>query len=175
MQRYYKDNKERFYKQTHSFNIMSYKRFFKIISQEVIRDFTSFGNPIILIIISAIFLGITVKLLYIILGLLLVELFCWIIKFFYYKKRPKEEVHANIPERMNAGSFPSLHSARSSFIFTSLFLLSNSIGLRILFIILIIIVGLTRISLKKHYLSDIIAGYFIGIIFSLIENYLNFF
>ncbi len=154
---------------------MSYKRFFKIVSGEVIRDFTSFGNPFILIIISSIFIGIEIKLLYIILGLLLTEMFCWIIKFFYYKKRPKEEVHANILERINAGSFPSLHSARSSFIFTCLFILSDNIILKILFITLIIIVGLTRIHLKKHYLSDIIAGYFIGIILSLILHQFNFF
>lgn len=154
---------------------MSYRRFFKNISQEVIRDFTSFGNPVILIIISAIFVGIAIKLLYILLGLMLVEIFCWAIKFFYYKKRPQEEVNDNTPERINAGSFPSLHSARSSFVFTCLLFLSDNIILKILFITLIIIVGLTRISLKKHYLSDVIAGYFIGITLSIVLNQFNFF
>lgn len=147
---------------------MSYHRFFKNTSEEITRDFTSFGNPFILLIIATIFIGVSLKLLYIALGLLIVELFCWVIKFFYYKKRPKEEVHSNILERINAGSFPSLHSARSSFIFVSLFLLADNIILKIIFIILIALVGLTRISLKKHYRSDVIAGYIIGIAISLL-------
>lgn len=153
---------------------MKYHRFLKNISEEAIRDFTSFGNPFLLLIISAMFVGITTRLSYIALGLLSIEVLCWIIKYFYYKKRPKEEAHSNIPERINAGSFPSLHSARSSFVFVSLFMLTDNLIFKILFITLIAIVGLTRILLRKHYLSDIIAGYVIGILTSITLKFLGF-
>ena len=154
---------------------MKYIPFLKKITSETIRDLTSFGNPIVLLIVSIIFLGINIKIISIIIGLITVELFCIIIKYFLHRERPKKENYENTIERINAGSFPSLHSARSSFVFSSLLLISTVLSQKIFFLILILIVGITRILMKKHYISDVIAGYIIGIGFSLLFNYLKFF
>jgi len=154
---------------------MSYKRFFQNSANEIIRDFTSFGDPFLLILVSAIAIGVNFKLAAVIIGLAFIELFSSTIKFFYYKKRPKQEKYDNFLERINAGSFPSLHSARSSFVFVSLFFLFNNNYLRIVLLLIPLIVGLTRISLKKHYISDIIAGYVIGILASIAIKLCGFF
>ncbi len=143
---------------------MSYKRFLQNSAAEITRDFTSFGNPFLLIFVSAIAIGVNFRLAAIIGGLVFVELFSSTIKFFYYKRRPKQEKYDNFLERINAGSFPSLHSARSSFVFVTLFFLFSNYYLKIVLLLIPIIVGMTRISLKKHYLYDIIAGYIIGIL-----------
>lgn len=144
------------------------KRFFKNSVSEIMRDFTSFGNPFLLILVSAIAIGVNIKLGIIMGGLVFVEFFGSIIKFFYYKKRPREEKYENVLEKINGGSFPSLHSARSSFVFVSLFFLFNNYYLKIVLLLIPLIVGLTRISLKKHYLSDVIGGYAIGILTALL-------
>ncbi len=141
---------------------MKYERYFKNIASELIRDLTAFGNPAILLIISILILGVNRNILFIILGLLLTEFISGAIKFFYHKERPNKEEHSNILERLNARSFPSLHSARSAFVFVTFFALSDNIYLKILFLMMPIIIGITRILLKKHYLIDVIAGYILG-------------
>lgn len=146
------------------------KAFTKKILNEIVRDLTSFGNPIILIIISAILLGFGLNLIIIILGLIIVEIICSIIKLIYKKERPNKEEHSNILEKINSRSFPSLHAARSSFVFLTLFFLSNSNISKTMFIAMILLIGLTRILLKKHYLIDVIVGYAIGGIIFLITR-----
>lgn len=139
-----------------------YKKFFNNLFAEIIRDFSSFGSPFILILFSLILIGINFKLLGIIVGLIFVETFGSLIKFFYYKKRPNEEKYNNFLEKIDSSSFPSLHSARSSFVFLSLFLFYDS-PTKIILLFIPLIVGLTRVLLKKHYVLDVIAGYFLGV------------
>jgi len=143
---------------------MKYIGYFKKIFKDSLRDFTSLGNPLVLVIISLFIIGLSIKLVYIIIGLIFIEIIGSLIKIVYYKRRPCKESYNNILEKIDSGSFPSLHSARASFVFTTLFILSSNTFLKILFIILIVIVILTRILLKKHYIKDTIAGAILGII-----------
>ena len=128
---------------------------------ETVRDFTAFGDPLILIILSALILGLDKNLIYILIGLIFIELVSRGIRIFYYKDRPRKETHNNFLEKLDASSFPSIHSARSSFVFLVLYSLTNYPA-NLLFILLFLIVGFTRIILKKHYLIDIIFGFIIG-------------
>ena len=147
---------------------MSFKNYFHSEFLEVIRDFTSFGNPFILFLISYLVLGPSKYLLLILIGLILIEIACNFIKLVYHKERPKKASHSNILEKINAGSFPSIHTARSSFVFLTLILLSNSFIQRLLFLILLIVVGVSRVFLRKHFKVDVIMGCFIGILAALL-------
>jgi len=144
------------------------KRYTKKIFSETIRDLTSFGNPLILVILAVLILGGNLILGKIILGLVAIELFCTLIKILYHKNRPVNEAYTNMMERINASSFPSLHTARSSFVFLILFFIIPVYPIKIISITMIILIGTSRILLKKHYLSDVIVGLLIGIIFSFI-------
>jgi len=128
---------------------------------ETVRDFTAFGNPLILFILSTLVLGLDKNLIYILIGLIFIELVSRGIRIFYYKDRPRKEAHNNFLEKLDASSFPSIHSARSSFIFLVLYSLTNYPA-NLLFILLFLIVGFTRIMLKKHYLIDVLFGFIIG-------------
>ena len=128
---------------------------------ETVRDFTAFGNPLILFILSTLVLGLDKNLIYILIGLIFIELVSRGIRIFYYKDRPRKETHNNFLEKLDASSFPSIHSARSSFIFLVLYSLTNHPA-NLLFILLFLIVGFTRIMLKKHYLIDVLFGFIIG-------------
>jgi membrane-associated phospholipid phosphatase len=144
------------------------KAFIKKIFSETVRDITSFGNPFILLILSVLIIGPNLIFFKIILGLISLEIFCTIIKIFYHKERPNKESYTNLLERINAGSFPSVHAARSTFIFLILFFLTSTYFIKVLLIIMIFLVGISRIIIKKHYLFDVIIGSIIGIIFSIL-------
>ena len=154
---------------------MKYTRYFNKTFQDNLRDFTSLGNPLILLIMAFFIIGNTITLIYLIIGLLFIEIFGSLIKIFYYKNRPSRESYKNILEKIDSGSFPSLHSARACFIFISLFVLTNNIVFKILLISLIFIVLLTRILLKKHYIKDTIAGIILGIITFFIGRIIGWF
>lgn len=128
---------------------------------ETIRDFTAFGDPFILFILSVLILGINIDLIYILIGLIIIELICRGIRIFYHRDRPRKEVYKNFLERLDASGFPSIHSARSCFVFLVLYSLT-SFPVNLIFILLFSIVGLTRILLKKHYLIDVLFGFVIG-------------
>lgn len=82
----------------------------------------------------------------------------------FFKERPDKQKFANFLERIDASSFPSLHSTRAALMGTVLINFFNSIPLTILFILLILFVGLSRILLKRHYFDDVFAGILLGVI-----------
>lgn len=88
------------------------------------------------------------------------------IKFFYSEKRPDiksvkpKALYEAFQERT---SFPSGHSAIAAAFTTLLYLKYHMVYLTSLFIFISIMVGLSRIALKRHYLKDIIAGYVLGV------------
>jgi membrane-associated phospholipid phosphatase len=138
-----------------------YQRVITKVKDEITRDFTSFGslpiNAILLLLFAIVPRTLTLG----ILGLLLVDGISIIIKALWFKDRPNKEHHANFYERILSSSFPSVHTARSTF--TALFLFSTTtLWLGWIFILLPITVGITRIQLKKHFWKDVIGGYLLG-------------
>ncbi len=138
------------------------KRYFLNQWDEVVRDFTALGDPIILLILLLIFAGALSGLWLIILLWLLIEAIGIAIKLTFFKDRPKKMEKRNLLEKLDAGSFPSMHTSRSAFLYLVLFVLVQN-PFSYLFIALSIIVGVTRVLLKKHYIKDVIAGYVLGI------------
>ncbi|MEK6887243.1 MAG: phosphatase PAP2 family protein [Nanoarchaeota archaeon] len=90
-----------------------------------------------------------------------------LIKFFHPVIRPDNKsvkpraLYEAFQER---ASFPSGHSAIAAVFTTLLHLHYGMITLTYLFVFISLMVGVSRISLKRHYLSDVVAGYVLGII-----------
>lgn len=136
---------------------------------EYVRDFTAIGNPFLLLLVAlttlshqedfATYFGVLIS------GFFLNEIICSAIKFFWHKPRPNGQTFVNGLEKIEAGSFPSIHASRISFVY--LFLayihyMSENMLILPIFLIIILIVGYSRIFLKKHFLVDVLAGYFFG-------------
>ena len=130
-------------------------------TREFFRDFSAFGNVPILIIIYLLALEET-PFVFAVIGLFFTLMICYAIKFFFHKKRPKNMPYTNILERIQSGSFPSVHSA--IIMYSGLIIISQvkKPWIDLLFAATILIVGYSRYYLNKHYIKDIVAGYVIG-------------
>ena len=82
----------------------------------------------------------------------------------YYRPRPRPENYSSIIEKIDASSFPSLHSLRITMISVILVYSYNSLLAILFFSLVSISVCYTRYYLKRHYFSDIIAGISLGLI-----------
>lgn len=136
---------------------------------EYIRDFTAIGNPFLLLLVTLASLSHHPKFIslftILVIGFVANEVVCSSIKFFWHKPRPNGQTFENGFEKIEAGSFPSIHASRISFVY--LFLgyvhyISGNMLLLPTFLIVILIVGYSRIFLKKHFLLDVMAGYLFG-------------
>ena len=81
-----------------------------------------------------------------------------------FKERPKKKKHKNIFEKIDAGSFPSLHSARAAVLAVILSIAVSNNKITILFVLSALGVAWARVKLYKHYPVDVIAGLIIGIL-----------
>lgn len=136
---------------------------------EYIRDLTSFGNSTNLLILSIFSLQSINLILKVFIGLLIVNTIGYAIKHFFYRDRPEKQVATTFLQRIDAGTFPSLHVARSSLALAFIFA-NGSLLIKILAVSLVFIVAATRISLKKHYLLDTLGGAILGITIFLFLN-----
>ncbi len=147
--------------------ILFLKEIIKKTVKRTLKDITVLGGtPFYILIIIFLYYTqkkiIAIKLLYL---LILTFIIVSIIRLLYFKERPKKKKYNNIIEKIDASSFPSMHATRSIILALTLNSIykTNSIITIILFI-LTILVGISRIYLKKHYLTDIITGWILGVL-----------
>ena len=102
------------------------------------------------------------------LSLIIIIVLSIAIKWFYFKERPKKQKKTNLFERLDASSFPSIHSMRAfSLAFWFSIFFDNL--LFIFYVSLIaLIVAYSRIYLKKHYLIDIVGGIFFAAVINIV-------
>jgi membrane-associated phospholipid phosphatase len=86
-----------------------------------------------------------------------------LIRTFYFKDRPAKQEYKNWVERMDASSFPSLHSARIIFLMLVFMFKFQHLYTSLLFILLALVVMISRVYLKKHDWIDISSGAFLGL------------
>ncbi len=143
--------------------------FSKYILDNFFSSVTLFGTPEFYILIVLLLIKINpsfaIKL---IIALLVTEAVCGIIKFAYPKERPIPRSNKKFFERYDAGSFPSIHTARITTLAVMINSFYNDNLLLFVSIALILCVGYSRVYLKHHYFKDVVGGLAIGIIISIL-------
>ncbi len=94
------------------------------------------------------------------------------IKLVFFVDRPEKMPYKNIIQRLLASSFPSIHSSRTF----SIFLYSLIIFWFFyswIFFIYFLLVALSRIILKKHFLHDVLGGIALSTLIFVV--YINYF
>ncbi len=154
---------------------INYDRYHKEnVREEETRDFTSLANPTILSILIFLFLGINTQSIIFVILVWSIEVLGSVFKLVFFKPRPNAEQYTNWKEKIRAGAFPSLHTARATFVFSSLFFVFNPGSIsNYVFLVLIPIIAYTRLALKKHDIIDTLGGLVFGGIYTfLFINYL---
>lgn len=142
---------------------------FRYILDEIFSSLTSFGSPVFYILVILILLSFNVPFAFnLFLVLLFVEIFCVFIKVVYRKERPIPQLRKDLFSKIDANSFPSVHTARISLLVGTVILYYKNTLLSIIGIALILGVGYSRIYLKKHYLIDVLFGIIIGMVIALV-------
>ena len=127
------------------------------------RDITSLANPIILVLVPFIFLGYSKVFFTLLIALLVNEILASLIKLIYPKKRPTGQTYNTILEKIDAGSFPSIHASRITLVYLTLFSHTESTSIKIAVLLVIVLVILSRVLLKKHFWIDVIGGFILGL------------
>jgi membrane-associated phospholipid phosphatase len=83
------------------------------------------------------------------------------IRLIYFKTRPKLRPARNLLERLDASSFPSLHTMRAAIL--AIILSQNQIVLAVL-LLTAAGVGYSRYKLQHHDPTDVTGGYIIGLL-----------
>ena len=97
-------------------------------------------------------------------GLFLSYFITAIIRIIYHKDRPKKIDYKNFLEKIDASSFPSLHSWKIIMLSTLTGFYYRSVYLTVLLLFLSFLFLFSRYYLKKHYIIDIIFGGLFGLI-----------
>ncbi len=86
-----------------------------------------------------------------------------LLRLLFFKHRPKKEKFKNLIEKIDAATFPSLHSMRATFFGIVLMNFFQNMLVSAVIILCIAGVGYARILDKRHYTTDVIAGIILGI------------
>ncbi|MBS3105900.1 phosphatase PAP2 family protein [Candidatus Woesearchaeota archaeon] len=102
------------------------------------------------------------------------EVVCGAVKFVYPKERPIPMPRNNFFQKYLAGSFPSVHTARITSFSTAVISFYTDKMLVLIVLLVVICVGYSRIYLKKHYFIDVLAGFLIGTVISILGLNIQF-
>lgn len=142
--------------------------------REIIEDTSALGG--IAVFLSAIFIAFftdnKILALKLFIGLILCYAVVIGIRIFYFKQRPDKQKYKTFLGKLDASSFPSLHSARIAALATVLFFYFQSNAIKAAMILLIPAVAFTRIWLKRHYVIDTVIGVAVGMIIGLAVEFL---
>lgn len=157
--------------------IFNTKKILKAGLLDFFQQMSALGSYPVYLIIVIIFFLINKKEEYLILisGFIALYIIAVPMRLAFFKERPEPKQYDNIFEKINASSIPSLHAARTSFLlifFLEYF--TNELTTAILLFILSLLISYSRVYKKRHYPSDVIIGYLIGILIYNIISYNKF-
>jgi len=140
----------------------------KIILETFWRDLTSIcSSPVCLFIVFLLWLFGNSRLSLMLLACLILSyLLAALIRIFYFKKRPIKQKYTGLFEKIDASSFPSVHSMRAAILLVLFVDTYRNVFVIALFGALALLIPISRYILKKHYISDIIWGFIFGILLS---------
>ena len=89
-------------------------------------------------------------------------------KLFFYRDRPIPMEKDTFRKRLNAGTFPSLHTITVTIVamvvFQGVITFGFSAYIFLLYMVVVMAVALSRIALKKHYPTDVFFGIIYGVV-----------
>ncbi|MBI2124929.1 phosphatase PAP2 family protein [Candidatus Woesearchaeota archaeon] len=129
---------------------------------EFLRDVTAMGGLAASLLIILLFMT-SPLLVPLIAGSMLTAAFVLIIRIFYFKPRPKKEEFTNFWQKIDASSFPSLHTARIVFLAILFSVYFSNLYSTVLFTVTAALVSYSRVYLQKHDWIDIVGGIALGI------------
>ncbi|MEM4240075.1 MAG: phosphatase PAP2 family protein [Candidatus Woesearchaeota archaeon] len=131
---------------------------------EVMRDTTAMGGIAVYVVVAVIFflLGNVKAGVQLIIALVLLYAVIAAVRTLFFRKRPDKQKYSGFFTKIDAGSFPSMHSARATALAIILALVFPQNTIRVLLVIAVLAVAYTRIRLKRHYASDVIGGLVLG-------------
>ncbi len=142
---------------------------FRILKDELASDLSSPGSFYIyaLVVVAFLISGEYGFALQLFVAAFSVSAAIYVIKLLYFKPRPdnpKKVKYKDIFMRLNESSFPSIHAARASLLAIA-FMSRYQNEIAIIFSAFIIAsVSISRIMLKRHYTSDVVAGIILGLV-----------
>lgn len=136
------------------------------IFREVIQDSTALGGlPIYLFVMLFFVLTDYRPVAYgLFVGLILCYSITILVRAMHFKWRPDRQSYSNWMEKIDASSFPSLHTMRAVVLFGTIGYFFATPLSWMLSISGIILVGGTRVLLSRHYLADVLGGAGIGVV-----------
>ena len=100
---------------------------------------------------------------YLFISLVLIIMLIIPARLLFFRERPKKQRFNSLLGKVDASSFPSLHTSRVMVILIGFFKFYQfNIFLNTFILLTGLLVMYSRIKLKKHYLTDIIGGIFFG-------------
>ncbi len=139
---------------------------------DLFRDISSFGSLIFYILVIALtfLLGNYDTFYRLLIGLAIIYLVTIILRTLFFKERPIKLKHESFIEKLDAASFPSLHTSRTAFMAAILINFFNNFIISILLILLALTIAYSRIYLKKHDWKDVSAGAVLGVLVYFLVN-----
>jgi membrane-associated phospholipid phosphatase len=137
-----------------------------MVREETIRDITSFGGLPFYLAIGFFFLftGKAVLAVQMAGGLILSYAVTVLFRIAYFKQRPEPQKYTNFLYKLDASSFPSLHSIRSAALWSLMALSYEIAALYVLSAVIIIAVAWTRVKQKRHDPVDVSFGVLFGLL-----------
>jgi membrane-associated phospholipid phosphatase len=133
--------------------------------REFMSDVTSFGGAPLFLAIIGIAFFLNMNLFWrLLVGIVACYVMVIAIRLMYFRRRPDKSKVRNVLDRVAQSSFPSLHAMRVTVLGVVLIAFFPHVLIRIFVAALILITGYTRVYLKRHYTSDVVAGTILGII-----------
>ncbi len=90
------------------------------------------------------------------------------LRLIFFRERPEKKHYETLWQKIKASSFPSMHTVRSTLYCNTLFIYYQNVLFLPIFLIIISLVGYSRIYRKRHHIEDVAAGFIIGILVSIV-------
>ena len=131
---------------------------------EILRDCSAAGSFSLILIASLALFLVDRRLAWaMVVSVIAVELVGGAIKLVAYRVRPDRQRYAGFLEKVDSGSFPSIHTARAATALTLIYLYGRRPEALLIGAPILVLVGVSRILLKRHYLVDVLAGGLFGL------------
>jgi membrane-associated phospholipid phosphatase len=134
--------------------------------EEVMRDTTALGGIALYGFVALFFLLLGKAEVFVQLAIGIVLLYAAIapLRLLFFRVRPDKSKYTGLFTKIDAGSFPSMHSARSVVLAIVLCAFFDQPMIGALLALAVVAVLATRAMLKRHYVTDILGGVVVGVL-----------